>query len=94
MGEPLSAHYEAYCEDLLDRKEEIEWKLQGNINGQDRVRLLKLLETLNGILNEQEGSVTIQTQDPLSAYWDEQIALGEEPNLELTLADLRKMGRI
>lgn len=83
----------AFYEDQMDTKEMIESKLKhAQLNHIQRIQLLEQLRELKDLLDEktEDGA---KPSDPLSKFWEEQIARGEEPDLDLTLVDLRKMGK-
>ena len=86
-------HLEAYYADLFSERETIYGMLQdGGLSGIAKAKLMQQLKTMDKLLDDDPRSPT--DKDPLARFWEQQLERGEEPNLELTIDDLRKMGEL
>lgn len=94
IGRPLTSHLREYYEDKLDMRDDIEHRLktESGLNHTQRVRMLETLKAIDGLLGSMDAQES-KSQDPLASFWEAQIARGEEPDLDLTLEDLKKMGK-
>lgn len=82
-------------EDLMIQKKDIERELQDGDPDEHRPKsrseiLLEQLADINRALDEADDTIT---QDDLTAYWDEQLDRGEEPDLDMTVEDLKRLRR-
>lgn len=94
VGQPLAVHLRSFYEDQLDRKEDIERQLRnGSMGHASRIKLMVALKSIKELLDDVEEK-TGSTQDPLAVYWESEIAAGREPDLNMTLKDLRRLGRV
>jgi hypothetical protein len=75
--------------DMWRRQEELEEELK-YAGIEEQGDLHEALLKVNEILGVVEGGKVI-TGDPLADYWEEQIDRGEEPDLDMTLDDLKKL---
>lgn len=75
--------------DMWRRKEELEDDLK-TAHIDDISDLQEALIKVNEILGTIEAGKVI-TGDPLADYWEEQIERGEEPDLDMTLEELKKL---
>lgn len=74
-----------WYEDLYQEKSTLLAQLEYN-SGSGSEHVEKRLTTICEILGEEATF-----GDPLVAYWDEQAARGEVPDLDMTLDDLRRL---
>lgn len=77
-------------EDLFLRRDEILEELKEDERPQSRKEMLLMhLRTINKILEDEMEL----TDDDLTTYWDEQLERGEEPDLDMTVEDLKRLKR-
>lgn len=74
-----------WFEDLFSEKASTELRME-DADPKERIHLEKRLGEICKILGEDTG-----TGDLLTDYWDEQIARGEKPDLELTVDDVKRI---
>jgi len=72
--------------DLWSSKADIESQLE-SADFDSQGPLQERLKAICAILEE----TSISTDDPLVAYWEEQVARGEHPDLDMTLEDLKRL---
>lgn len=59
---------------------------------QKRMALMEDLKTIDAIFDEHSSANP--GEDVLAAYWEAQMERGEDPDLDLTIEDLKKMGKL
>jgi len=80
-------------EDLMLQKLDIEKELEDGEPSERRTRndiLMEQLSNLNRALGESDSTLV---DDDLATYWDEQLEQGEDPDLDMTVEDLRRIRR-
>jgi hypothetical protein len=87
---PLEEHLRSYYEDTLDQIAGTKEALNRAPDALTRAGLLKSLRSLQEIVGLAQSTV----EDPLSAFWKAQIERGEEPDLDLSLEDLKALGYV
>lgn len=72
---------------LAARDHIIEQLSEAGLDGQSRHKLMKALETIDQLLGRVE---TAGSGDPLVDFWEAQMEAGEEPDMDMTLEELKK----
>ena len=70
-------------------KQQLERDLEsGDLSGEQQAAVKNQILHLDAVL---EGRIEVGTGDPLADFWEAQIEAGLEPDLDLTLDDLRRL---
>lgn len=93
VDQPIAIHLRSFYEDQLDEKDLIELRLkEEHIQITERTKLTSILREINDLFISESESKSVVGKDLLAEYWEKQMENGEEPNLDLKLEDLIKMG--
>lgn len=88
LGRSIAEHLLEYYQDHAEKKEELTNSLkQTGMDTQERARILEVISQIDKMLgNISESS----SGDPLVDLWEMQVKAGIEPDLDLTVEDLKK----
>lgn len=90
MSLSLPELLEQFLTDKLHLRDELRRQLGDTQSPSARTRLMDQIVAIDRVMGEVEEGLS---GDPLADLWEAQIEAGIEPDLDLTMDDLRKRGR-
>jgi hypothetical protein len=88
QGRSLAEHLEEFMRDKMDDRDALQEQMgQAHLTPLDRTKIIEQIEGIDAFLGAAEK---VGSGDPLADLWEAQLEAGEEPDLDMTMEDLRR----